>query len=73
MEDKLSFEQAMQRLAYIAQQLEGNSLSLDESMQLFEEGLALIKMCNTTLKNYEEKINDVVVSYQDEPNDESVQ
>ncbi len=64
MNENLSFEQAMARLAEITELLEANQTSLDQAMALFEEGLALIKQCDLALKEYETKINDVVVEYQ---------
>ena len=39
------FEEMMQELEQISQDLEKGDLSLDESMKKFEEGIALSKKC----------------------------
>jgi exodeoxyribonuclease VII small subunit len=40
---KLKFEEAVTRLEEIVQQLEGETVSLEESLKLFEEGTNLTK------------------------------
>ncbi len=54
---KKTFEESMQRLEEIVSLLETNEQSLDETVKLFEEGLGLVKECDTSLKNFEEKVN----------------
>lgn len=61
---ELSFEKAMERLAEITEALEGNETTLDQSMELFAEGLTLLKQCDQILKEYETKINEVIVEHQ---------
>ncbi|MDP6568840.1 MAG: exodeoxyribonuclease VII small subunit [Candidatus Marinimicrobia bacterium] len=46
---KLKFEEAVTRLEEIVQQLEGETVSLEESLKLFEEGMNLTKMCREEL------------------------
>jgi exodeoxyribonuclease VII small subunit len=67
MSQKLSFEAAMQRLNDIVDRLEKEPGNLEQSLALFEEGLALVKQCDTQLKGYENKVNELMVKYQDEP------
>ena len=43
------FEEMMQELEQISQDLEKGDLSLDESMKKFEEGIALSKKCSEIL------------------------
>lgn len=62
--EKISFEKAMERLAEITELLEANQTTLDDSMSLFEEGLTLLKECDQTLKEYETKINEVIMEHQ---------
>ena len=51
-----SFEDSMKQLEKIVQQMEQGDLSLEESMQQFELGIALSKRCQTTLNEAEQKI-----------------
>lgn len=66
MSQKLSFESAMQRLNEIVDRLEKEPGNLEQSLALFEEGLTLVKQCDTQLKGYEDKVNQLMVKYQDE-------
>lgn len=50
------FEEMMQELEKISQDLEKGDLSLDESMKKFEEGIALSKKCSEILETAEKKI-----------------
>ncbi|MBR2907292.1 MAG: exodeoxyribonuclease VII small subunit [Clostridia bacterium] len=52
----LSFEDAMKRLEEIASKLENDQVSLDESLSLYEEGIALVHFCNEKLDKAEQKI-----------------
>ncbi len=52
----MSFEDAMKRLSEISEKLEKGDAALDESLTLFEEGTALIKLCNEKLDAAEKKI-----------------
>ena len=57
MEEKINFEEAMQELEDIANQLEKGDLTLDESVQKFEAGMELSKKLNKVLEDSEMKIN----------------
>ena len=50
------FEKAFQQLEKIVQRLESEELPLDESLQLFEEGIGLSRFCNQKLEEGEKKI-----------------
>ncbi|MBO5092205.1 MAG: exodeoxyribonuclease VII small subunit [Clostridia bacterium] len=52
----ISFEQALQRLEEIADSLENGDFSLEESIKLYEEGVNLIKLCNSKLEGVESSI-----------------
>ena len=56
---ELTFEQAMDRLDEIVQELEKNEKPLDETVDLFEEGLNLVKTCNARLSSFETKIEEL--------------
>ena len=54
--ENISFEAALKRLEEIANLLENNNTTLDESMALFEEGIKLSKKCSDILGNAKQKI-----------------
>ena len=58
--DELSFEKALARLEEILKNLDSGSAPLDESLGMFEEGIKLIKLCNSKLDNAEQKIKILV-------------
>lgn len=55
-DNKMSFEQALEKLESIVEALEKGDVALDESMKLFEEGTKLVGICNTMLKEAEQKV-----------------
>lgn len=55
-ETKATFEQSLQRLEDIVQDLEQGNVPLEESLKLFEEGIKISKECLDTLKTAEVKI-----------------
>ena len=52
----MTFETAMTRLEQIVLQLESGKATLDESLTLYEEGIALVKLCSGRLDEAEQKI-----------------
>lgn len=62
----MKFEDAMERLGQIVDDLEQNDKPLDESIKLFEEGLKLVKSCNAKLKAYEEKAQEIMKENEDD-------
>lgn len=54
MEEKKTFEEAMNRLEYIVRALERGETSLEDSLNLFEEGAALIAECEKRLDEAEQ-------------------
>ena len=55
-ENKHVFEDSMNKLETIVTELEKGDLSLDESVEKFEEGIKISKECNKILENAEKKI-----------------
>ena len=55
----LTYEQATKRLEEIVARLEQGSVSLDESMQLYEEGVKLSEFCLNKLETAKQKIIDI--------------
>ncbi len=58
--EELTFEQAMQKLEAIANELEKDDLDLDTSVKKFEEGMKLSQKCNQILQEAEKKITVLV-------------
>jgi exodeoxyribonuclease VII small subunit len=52
----LKFEAALQRLEQIVDQLEAGNLTLEESLQVFEEGVGLARRCGKYLDDAEKRI-----------------
>ncbi|HSB42207.1 MAG TPA: exodeoxyribonuclease VII small subunit [Methylomirabilota bacterium] len=52
----LKFEAALQRLEQIVDQLEAGNLTLEESLQVFEEGVGLARRCGKYLDEAEKRI-----------------
>ena len=61
------FEQAFQKLEKIVQRLEAEELPLDESLQLFEEGIRLSRFCNQKLEEVEKKIELILSDAKGQP------
>ena len=54
--EKKKFEEAVQELENVVEQLESGELSLEESLTAFENGVRLVKFCNQRLTEVERKI-----------------
>jgi exodeoxyribonuclease VII small subunit len=55
----LGFEEAFEALDAIVAQLEGNELSLDQSIDLYEHGVALTERCSALLAAAELRVREV--------------
>jgi len=56
MSSELSFEKAMERLEEIVNHLESGDLSLEQALEVYEEGVKLSLYCDTKLNEAEGKI-----------------
>ncbi|RNC29248.1 MAG: Exodeoxyribonuclease 7 small subunit [Candidatus Dichloromethanomonas elyunquensis] len=56
LKQSLTFETGIQRLEQIVRDLEQNNISLDEALELFGEGIRLVKSCNIILDSAEAKV-----------------
>ena len=54
--DPNSIEQNLQALETLVQAMEAKELTLEEAMKLFEEGIALSKVCQKLLTEAEQKV-----------------
>jgi len=58
---EMSFEESLIELEGIADKLEKGQLSLDESLLLFENGIKLVRECNTKLKNAKQNVERLIL------------
>jgi len=58
---KLSFEEAIKELTDIVGKIEQGRIPLQDSLQQYERGMALIKQCRTILKRAEERIEKITM------------
>ena len=58
--DQLSFEESFERLNEILELLENGEVSLDDSINFYEEGVKLKNHCEEKLKNAEIKVQKVI-------------
>lgn len=56
LDENMTFEAAMSRLEEIVRLLESGNAPLDVSLSLYEEGVALVRLCNTRLDNAEQRV-----------------
>ena len=65
MGQKLPFKQSMSRLEEIIAALEKNEIELEDAIALFEEGLQLVNSCDSQLKNFENRVQELLNTYQE--------
>lgn len=56
---KMTYEQAIKKLEEIVEKLEDGSLSIEESLELYEEGAKLSEFCHKILKEARQKLTDI--------------
>jgi exodeoxyribonuclease VII small subunit len=58
----LSFEEAYARLEEVVRRLEGDDLTIEQSVELYEEGVRLVQHCNARLDGAELRVSQLVPS-----------
>ena len=53
---EIPFEEAIARLEVIVKTMEGDTVSLDESLALYEEGIALVRRLSRELDEAEQRV-----------------
>jgi exodeoxyribonuclease VII small subunit len=56
---KLTFEEALTQLEQIAEQIEEGKIGLEESIDKYEQGMALVKQCRAILSKAEQRIQEL--------------
>ncbi|MBE0483134.1 MAG: exodeoxyribonuclease VII small subunit [Bacterioplanes sp.] len=51
------FEQALQQLETLVQQMEEGNLTLEQSLQAFEQGVGLTRQCQQALTQAEQRVH----------------
>jgi len=59
-EKQPTFEEALAELERIIEELEGGELTLDESLERYERGVAALKTCRKILDGAEQKIQQLL-------------
>ena len=54
------FESNLKQLEEIVAKLEGGDLTLDQSLELFEEGVKISRFCNAKLEEAERKVETLI-------------
>ena len=55
-----NFESMMQELETIVKKLDNETVSLEEALELYQRGIKLSTECDQTLKNAEQKVNELI-------------
>jgi exodeoxyribonuclease VII small subunit len=61
---KRTFENGLNKLEQITEELENGDLSLEQSLKKFDEGIGLVEFCNKTLTNAKAKV-EILLEKQD--------
>ncbi len=61
-ENTENFDQQLDQLRSIVEQLEHGGLTLDESLRLFEEGIGLSRKCMEMLNHSEGKVEELLAT-----------
>ena len=59
-EKKVSYEDNVNRLEEILDKMESNDTPLEQNLKLYEEGMKIIKLCQTELSNAESRVEKFV-------------
>ncbi|SVB43326.1 uncharacterized protein METZ01_LOCUS196180 [marine metagenome] len=55
-----SFEEALQKLESLVEKMESGDISLEQSLEWFEEGIRLVKSCRKQMENAEQKVQSLI-------------
>ena len=55
-EEKLTLEEALQKLEEAVTRLQSDEISLEESFQVYQQGMEYVKFCSQTIDQVEKKV-----------------
>ena len=64
---EIKLEEALKRLNEIFETLENGESDLDKSLELFQEGIELVKQCESKLKSIEEASVKIIEGMEEKP------
>jgi exodeoxyribonuclease VII small subunit len=59
-DQKVSFEEAMNKLEQIVDKLEEGDVPLEKAIAFYKEGMELSKLCHDKLKSVEEQLTQII-------------
>ncbi|NLW07101.1 MAG: exodeoxyribonuclease VII small subunit [Clostridia bacterium] len=62
---ELKFEEALQQLENIVRALEGEGLTLEESLSYYQEGIKMVQLCRQRLQEVEGKLQVLLLDEDD--------
>lgn len=65
--DVIDFEKSLEQLTKLVEKMEGGKLLLEESLQVFEQGVGLIRHCQQALKEAEQRVQILTAQQNLEP------
>lgn len=65
--DVIDFEKSLEQLTKLVEKMEGGKLPLEESLQVFEQGVGLIRHCQQALKEAEQRVQILTAQQNLEP------
>ena len=60
------FEQSLQKLEVLVKNLESGALPLEQSLAAFQEGVGLVKICQTLLSQADQKVEILIKASADQ-------
>lgn len=69
MKKDMTLEQAMKRLEKITDEMQSESITMEKSLKLFEEGTALVSFCNEKIQQAQIKITELTENKEDVENE----
>ena len=64
--EKMSFEDSIEHLENIVSEMDSNSISIEDSMKYFEEGMNILNKCKIELGKAEAKVQELKKNKNDE-------
>ena len=71
--EELSFREAMAELDAIVAKLEGNTLELEESLEAYERGIALLRSLRGRLSHAQQQVVQLMGVLEEAPSDEELE